>query len=304
MDRPGNGLEHARKAKDNPWLMVWLPASIIFALLIINFVLSFTVDSRSHSSVIKWFVPVACVITVFLAVPIILYLRSWYRVTRHMPTREYDASRLKSFKSNLETVAIGLGQRPPELVVVEDASPNAYIVDPRVKNVIAISTPLLALDLTDQQVEAIMATMLARIIVSESTTGKPDSPEMRELSPEIYARMQASTWRFGEVWYGNWILRCDGLASKVTGNPQALSQAIDKVYKGLKRGAEGVNLTSAPLAFVEPPTDLKRFDRTAGFSDLLVQIRIENLQYIGTGSWTPFSSVRDGRPVVQPEGWR
>jgi len=239
-----------------------------------------------------------------LAIPIFIYLRSWYRVTRHTPTREFDTARFKLFKSSLETVAIGLGHTPPELVVVEDTSPNAYIVDPRVRNVIAVSKPLLALDLTDQQVEAIMAAMLARIVVSESSTGKPDLPEMRELLPETYSRMLESTWRAGEVLYGDWILRCDGLASKVTGNPLALSQAIDKVHKGVMRRREGVNLPSAYLAFVELPTDEKRFDRTAGFSDLLVQIRIENLEHIRTGSRTPFSSVRDGRSVVQPEGWR
>lgn len=303
VDRPGTGLEQARK--DNPWLMVWLPASIIFALLIVNILLAAMIDSRSHSSVTEWFVPLASVITLCLAIPMLIYLRSWYRVTRHTPAREFADSRFQFFKSNLETVAIGLGHAPPDLVVVEDASPNAYIVDPRkLRNVIAVSKPLLALDLTDQQVEAIMAAMLARIVVSESSTGKPDLPEMRELLPETYSRMLESTWRAGEVLYGDWILRCDGLASKVTGNPLALSQAIDKVHKGVMRMREGVNLLSAYLAFVEPPTDEKRFDRTAGFSDLLVQIRIENLEHIRTGGRAPFSSVRNGRSVVQPEGWR
>ena len=235
VDRPGDDLEQARKGKDNPWLMVWLPASIIFTLLIINILLAAVTDSRSHGSVTEWFVPLASIITLCLAIPMMIYVRSWYRVTRHTTTREFDSSRFKFFKSSLEAVAIGLGHAPPHLVVVKDISPNAYIVDAHLRNEIAVSKSLLSLDLTDQQVEAVMAAMLARMVVSESSTGEQDLPEMRELSPETYARIHASTWRAGEVWYGDWVLRCDGLASKVTGNPQALSQAIDNVYKALVR---------------------------------------------------------------------
>jgi len=201
-----------------------------------------------------------------------------------------------------------------------------------------ISYQLLQADFTAAEIEAIVAAVLARLVVSASYqlsnpgAGLPDRSSFNQLSvygPGSLSGL-AKVLGFDSViadslrreFYGNpWpelMLLQDTWAARLTKNPKALKNAIAKSCDLLKdKPVEAA--FSDPLVFVEPV--YYRLDRhrwywatyrnpqaaqqlaTARGRDRIIQLRLENLDCIEQGMSQPFAEVRDGTPVTKPPGW-
>ena len=62
-------------------------------------------------------------------------------------------------------------------------------------------------------------------------------------------------------------------------------------------------MPSSPFWFVEPLVVGPFMTSGTKMRKELMRLRQENLELIEAGKMPAFSELRDGRPVVEPEGW-
>jgi Zn-dependent protease with chaperone function len=214
----------------------------------------------------------------------------------------FDQTRLKLFNDSLQAVSLGLGVGAPNLVVLALPVPDLLVTDFGGRKTLALSPQLLELDLTNQEVEAVMATGLAKMIDSRIVPSWPDIYEELKVDGDITGQIQSFTWDQNIVTYCTSVLRSDTLAAKITGQPGALQSAITKIHEVVKnstriRGRAPVEpFGRLPIAFFNSKKITK-------LSDELTRLRLENLERIEAGERPDFSELRDGRPVVGPKGW-
>ncbi|MFH1149169.1 MAG: hypothetical protein V1748_01710 [Actinomycetota bacterium] len=200
----------------------------------------------------------------------------------------YSTKRCHRFREAFDAVSIGLGIQAPPLEVMDLPSPNAYVL-PGGRG-LAVTPTLLEQDMSDQQVEAVMAAILARLILMP----KPAVPLQRRgsveegpvLSDEIRHR-----YALGANEYMNRPgVLADTLAARITGNPRALIEAIVQVSWLVKKKRVTPFGVRPAMMFIRPSM--------AG-----VQERVESLEGLEKGMRRPYHEVRDGRPTAMPEAW-
>lgn len=99
---------------------------------------------------------IAMLITALVVLPML--------TRRPRPIPVYDAARYNLFRSSLDALSLGVGTQAPGLAVREVGFPDAWVEGYGARGVVAVSPGLLSMTLTDQEVEAIMAASLARMI--------------------------------------------------------------------------------------------------------------------------------------------
>ena len=257
--------------KDSVSTLSNLPASLGLALL---------------GVIVVWFTPAA----------ILLY--------RQKPpaTEAYDRTRFALFEDRLASVSIGAGIETPSLIVHDTPLPDAFIARTSQGLEVGVGPSLLTMPLTNQEVEAIMAACVAKMIDMRMAPAWSDVHEKLSVSDNIASKMRSCISDPSFHVYCLSVLRADTLAARITGQPDALRSAIAKVAGALKAMPQPVSLAPQPYWFVEPlHTGWKVWnDAFTALPDL----RIQNLGLIETGARPAFSELRDGRPVVEPEGWR
>jgi hypothetical protein len=107
----------------------------------------------------------------------------------------------------------------------------------------------------------------------------------------------------------------DAFAARLTGQPQALGEAIKKnqVLLDNRKPVVRPRGVSPRLLFVEPPSSIKGdvpgwlfphpYENTQKVRNRIIELRLENLQQIEAGARQPYEELRDGRSVTGPEGW-
>ncbi|HEY5492968.1 MAG TPA: hypothetical protein VIK15_00115 [Candidatus Anoxymicrobiaceae bacterium] len=224
-----------------------------------------------------------------------------FHARRVKPMVEYDRTRFNLFLSSMDALSLGLGVQAPPLVVLGVPFPDSYVTGFGSKAIV-VTPSLLELDLTDQEVEAIMAAGLAKMIDLRMVPSWPDIYSELKVEGDIIAEISMFTWDQDSVTRCASVLRADALAARLTGQPGALQSAIVKLHAVF----EGVVLSrrrSLHVQFIEiPPSSIfkKPSDKLA---EELTRLRLENLERIEAGKRPDFSELRDGRPVVGPKGW-
>ena len=101
-------------------------------------------------------------------------LKVWNQFTAvTAEVREYDAGRFKLFKDSLDTVSLGLGLQPPMLSVVNMKTANSLSYTKGGRKFVGVSPELLSADLTQAEVEAVMAHQIAHTASGESLKRPP-----------------------------------------------------------------------------------------------------------------------------------
>ena len=233
---------------------------------------------------------------------IYLFVLVWRSsMTRLRPVDDYDGTRFERFNDSLAALSLGVGIQAPGLIVMKAGFPDAWVATFGTGHVIAVSPSLLSMDLTDQEVEAIMAASLARMIDKRIVPSWPDVYKELDLPPDIMAQAGDITLSDRASYY-IWALRADTLAARLTGQPHTLQSAITKVNEVLERMPQRT-MYGTQLWFVEPLV-VGPFMRSGSKVRMeLTRLRLENLERIEVGKVPAFSELRGGRPVVGPKGW-
>ena len=240
----------------------------------------------------------------FMMVPLMIFSALLGRLflRRPRPAASYDTTRYNLFRSSLEALSLGVGAEAPALLVMETGFPDSWVDSRTGARVIAVSPVLLSMDLTDQEIEAIVATGLARMIDRRALPSWPDIYEELDVDADIIGQIQDFTWDSRKAAYCTWALRADALAARLTGQPGALQSAITKVKAALNRVPQRFGYGSQ-LWFVDPLI-LGPLTRSSNkVREELTRLRLESLERIEAGKRPDFSELRDGRPVVGPKGW-
>ncbi|HEY5494437.1 MAG TPA: hypothetical protein VIK15_07565, partial [Candidatus Anoxymicrobiaceae bacterium] len=182
---------------------------------------------------------------------------------------------------------------------------------------VVITGKLLEADLTDAEVEAVMADVLAKLFAVPYVDMKyydiEGSAKDLSLDPEMLTRVR-------EEFFGSpnapLALLQDTWAARLTGNPKALKTAIIK-SRDLMSDTPVRMDQADPLVFVDPPFlradektarnwghEARELGSTAWDRDRLLQLRLENLDMIAQGKRHPHEFVKGSTPVTKPEGWR
>ena len=217
---------------------------------------------------------------------------------RAPPTESYDRARFNLFRSSLDGVSLGLGLEAPGLVVLNELFPDSFVTRVGGKRVVAISPPLLGLDLTNQEVEAIMAVGLANILSLRTEHSRPDIHQQLQVDSDITDQVSSFTSDKSTALYCKVVLRSDTLATRITGQPGALQSAIVKVIEALEKAPKPL-FNSLEKVLVQPPG----FGGRSDLNEELTRLRLENLERMKAGKRPAFSELRDGKPVVEPKGW-
>ena len=243
---------------------------------------------------------------IFLAITcvvIFLWVRGGFRFEILLPrlSRAYSRLRFDAFSSALDAVSLGVGLSAPPLVVLDIPFPDSYVAVVKGKTSIVVTPALLDMALTGQEVEAVMATGLARMIDSRDAPAWRDVHERLKVDSEITERMISFAPDVA-VRYRS-MLRADTLAAKITGQPGALRSAMMKFVDALN----GYRMSHAGryrrMAYVEIPPSSVFNKPSDAVNEELIKLRLANFEEIESGKMPDFSVVRDARPVVQPEGW-
>jgi hypothetical protein len=181
-------------------------------------------------------------------------------------------------------------------------APDAWVEGYGARGVVAVSPGLLSMTLTDQEVEAIMAASLARMIDRRMVRSWPDTYERLDLPPDIITRVQNLGRTGAGTAYLTWSLRADTLAARLTGHPHIMQSAIVKVTEVLDRMPQRP-MHGSPLWFVDPLVVGPFMASGSHVRTELTRLRLENLERIEAGQRPAFSELREGRPVVGPKGW-
>ena len=96
----------------------------------------------------------------------------------------YDAGDFKKFKDALDAVSLGSGVQAPALVVTDTAAPLAYVVDYPSTKEIAVTSQMIALDLTSSEIEAMAAVLLSKTITTTPSNLRKAADDFR-LDPVI-----------------------------------------------------------------------------------------------------------------------
>ena len=241
------------------------------------------------------------IMAIIVALVIIAAAVGSMRLGRPRPVPVYDVARYNLFRSSLDALSLGVGVQAPGLLVMEPGFPDAWVATFGTGAVIAVSPGLLSMDLSDQEIEGIMAASLARMIDKRMVRSWPDVYKELDLPPDIMA--QAGDITLGDrASYCIWALRADTLAARLTGQPHTLQSAITKVNDVLERMPQRT-MYGTQLWFVEPLV-IGPFMRSGSkVRTELTSLRMENLERIEAGQRPAFSELREGRPVVGPKGW-
>ena len=101
-------------------------------------------------------------------------LKVWNQFTAvTAEVREYDVERFKLFKDSLDAVSLGLGLQPPALTVVNMKTANSLSFTKGGRKFVGVSPSLLSADLTQAEVEAVMAHEIAHTASGESLKRPP-----------------------------------------------------------------------------------------------------------------------------------
>jgi len=238
-------------------------------------------------------------------------------------TEDYDHRRYDIFNNALDAVCLGMGQDAPLVIVVDLPSPNSFNPLFGGKRVVAVTPALLSFDLTQAEVEAVMAVAAAKQAYWErfDRTGLPGGG-LDEITWGIDKKeMQKEVWRAGQPGQDalvtcTTILNEDTLAARTTGQPAALASAIRKVASLLEPFPVRMKVpfagpafledygVSEELVFVVPPLPAGVWNKfRPAARDELIRLRLENLEAIGAGMRGPHEVIREARPLVDPKGW-
>jgi len=216
-----------------------------------------------------------------VAVMVVFLAKRWPTTqgTGCSPAVRYDEMRFNLFNSTLNSLSIAAGIKPPRLAVMKLPSPNSYGIDSGYTPMICVTPSLLEQELTDQQMEAIMAVAVAKILL-----GPRGKLPAEKSAPPL------------EV-------RADILAVRITKQPRALEEAIVKVAEWLTHAPARPRGVTPSRMFLEPPLP-GPWNRARNRARLeMIKSRLENLEKMERGTWQPFERVRDSKPVTLPTGW-
>lgn len=259
-----------------------------------------------------------------------------YSIDRVKPlnARAIAQSEFKVYKDALDALCLGKGMQYGRLHVVSSSRPLAYLarlgwlpasgILINRRTAMVLSDELLEEDYTHQEIEAVMAVLLAkavfvRMTVKSSWSRVENAAEEIGVNPSLMEDIN-------EEFAPNWLLLLpiveDTWAVRLTGLPGSLASAIKKSMEIL--GSHDVRERMGdPTVFVEPPhradylksmaPRLIRFSgrgrMTEALHDLgehrdrLLEFRLRNLGMIEQGMRQPGQVIEDGRLVTSPEGW-
>jgi hypothetical protein len=232
------------------------------------------------------------------------------RGKRIAPPETYDLPKFKVFSDALEAVSIGAGVPAPPLTVTQYPQPQAYCPSRARNEAIVVTTGLIEFDMTDHQIEAIMAIVLCQKILRKRCRISDNSDEipvsMNPLLEEIGLDKIIAASILSEPAFRSrqdtceFLLMADTMAVNLTHNPQAASEAIKKFVQAWACASvpELIELDDSkkfPNAVVLMPA--------SEFEGKVYNFRLENLRKLAAGVWQPGSEIRDGRTVYSPEMW-
>jgi Zn-dependent protease with chaperone function len=232
------------------------------------------------------------IVSIIMTVVLILLLADIVRISRHnaglTPAVKFDEARFDLFNNALDSLCIAAGIEKRRLAVMKLRSANSYVINSGETGMIAVTPDLLELELTAQQVEAVMAVAVAKVVL-QPLPAKPESLKEKDIVPP-----QAST---------PLEIRADTLAARITGQPEALREAILKVAAMVARAPAWPYRVPSSDMFVAPPAIGYRASRRTETGMDILKSRLENLEKMERGTWQPFERVRDSKPVTLPKGW-
>ena len=245
---------------------------------------------------------VAAMIIVGVILGLLFVIRLWQPTVKYLHrVKDYDTVRFNRFKSALDGVSVGLGIEPPGLIVMDAPFPDSCITTVGGKPSVVVSPELLAMDLTDHEVEAVMATGAAKAVYDRMERSWPDVFDEMKVPGDISRRGKNVAWNEKRSSYCSFVLRTDTLAARTTGEPGALRSAIEKVRDAVVHTPQRVAYVPSDR-FVDPP--LTRGKRQNRLYEQLNSLRLENLERMMAGERQAFSELRGGKPVVAPKGWQ
>lgn len=233
------------------------------------------------------------------------------------PLKENEVA-FKRYWDCLEALCIGAGKVVVPLGVMDIESPLACVyhrnADEGGPPIPVVTNQLLAADFSYQEIEAIVAVLLAKTIVDTEgflVPGDFNRPWVKELGLSDYL-VGITRAEFQDDGTCLFCLLADANAARLTGHPEAIASAIRKSEDLLKANEARPEKIKPQMMFVEPPATSNRdysFLKGTGFRgtgmarDRIIQLRLESLEFIEKGMRQAHGEVRDGVPVVRPEGW-
>jgi len=175
----------------------------------------------------------------------------------------YDPARYKVFADSLQAVGIGAGVKPPELIVLDENTTNAFMCRFKGTPALALTPALLELDLTKAEVEGIMASCLALTLAEGIRSYDSIAPEGKGL---IEDDTHALWWTGAPL-----VVKADSIAARITGQPSALREAIKKV---------DLTLRSEKRRRVRPTSRYMFVDPDDSYHGATIKQRLENLERI------------------------
>lgn len=253
--------------------------------------------------------------------------------SKPLGSEDYDASRYEVFHDALMNLALGTGVGPPELHAVFTEAPFGYCTKPgmpgsrilkRSNAAIVLTTSLLTADFKRDEVEAIIANLLAKTLLRpwlEQPSWLAITAKAREvgvpsaLPPELLEE-------FGPNWLVGLALIEDAWGVRLTGRPDSMRSAIRKcrdvleAFPTTKGPADPLVFADVPHRCIYPKPLAPKERRFAGENslhracmdlgrkrDTVIKFRLKSLEMIEHGVRQPHQEVRGGVPVTAPEGW-
>ncbi len=246
----------------------------------------------------------------------------------------YDPLKFKTFDDALTALCLALETRQPQLLAVDLALPIAYgtnvsrlgpqqylkMFSPTRKDftypAVMITLGLLDAGFTNQEIEAIVADVLAKLSISpEKILEWSDVARIaRQVGLDENFLESVREEFAGNPAVGQVLLE-DTWAAWLTKDAHALQTAIEKSFDALQNQPVERDL-ACMTAFADPPhlvdkhprgyqrTQLNRRHDLAVARVRVKELRLVNLKLIDAGTRQPHMEVRAARPVTAPRGWK
>jgi hypothetical protein len=260
----------------------------------------------------------------------------------------YDPLRFKLFADSLSALCLGAGLDAPPMFVARFPTGDipmalAFCADMGEESsaeidwdeygghielkieqpALVITEQLLEADLTSQEIEAIVADLLAKLCLNPFEALRGGTIWVGEHAKKLAFDPGMLERAMGELGYNAValaVLLQDAWAARLTGQPGALKTAIQKSRDLLGNTAVSADIAD-PFIFVDPPhawdfsgdiphgkgvCEDPTLTQRAAISrkrELIMRLRLESLKKIERGVRTPGAEVRGTRTVVRPDYW-